>query len=347
MLAVYIIFLICLLYYFDIISLENTIEYSIFCIIILASYKQQVCKTDKIYHINYPRVDPNELAKFAQEAKYVGLAMKFEYKHIFPQMIARIDPDVKYEVIELIKITPDDPCWENSYKHGFDENGPTSAIVIKSRCGSGVSVGENPQNINVGSKPSASIKPNVYIIAMHFMQHTNALVVLHKQKQIVHFEPHIGELTSINRALKHEFAHLIDRGYEFVSISAFANKGLQSITHDSFCLSWSLFAILLIISNQTADMCELFNYYIGLKNKALIHLYELFWYLNKFSIDPEDVKLFKETLSHYITCELRINNVPNALQIANEILKKEEITRKDMAFYSTLIDVVNDRDIKN
>ncbi len=108
--------------------------------------------------------------------------------------------------------------------------------------------------------------------------HANILLINHSSRSIYHFDSNTGRDLDQNIGnYLFDFAYpLIEQGYTFAG-SHELPLGLQSMTRDPTCASWSLFAALLMALNPEKKPGELFNYMVAIEDDVLT-LLDIFLY---------------------------------------------------------------------
>ena len=116
--------------------------------------------------------------------------------------------------------------------------------------------------------------------------HANAVIINHDTKKIYYFEPHISKkYNDPYDSIISLIQPLIDNGYTLYSTDT-CPSGLQNITGDTLCRSWSLFGSLLFVLNPDKDIRELLDYFIGQRYNVLGTLSIFFYYIYKtYNID--------------------------------------------------------------
>jgi len=125
--------------------------------------------------------------------------------------------------------------------------------------------------------------------------HINTLVIDKIYKKIYHFEPHIKNETvkKVSEAVKEYFHNVIKlKDYNLRSLyeDLCITEGLQGVSGDEFCQTWSLYANLLYILNPNIPRQQLFNKM--LKNRKYADMYImkfLFYIYKKFNIETMDL----------------------------------------------------------
>ena len=142
--------------------------------------------------------------------------------------------------------------------------------------------------------------PTIHIITLivHFGEegtaHANSIIINHRAKSIVHFEPHVGvsgELFTYNaNIVKELISPLRKMGYTYEDVSV-VPKGFQAAGEygdnqltRGFCATWNIFGMMLVAINPGISLRILLDYYIGL-GKDAIKVLSLFAYYISTIID--------------------------------------------------------------
>ncbi len=107
----------------------------------------------------------------------------------------------------------------------------------------------------------------VFVNRSYVDPHANALIIDHDHKTIYHFEPHVGYKYDNIRDSVMDFITPLLSEYTFSGTEQLP-KGLQALTGDGYCASWSLFASMLFILNRGKNPAELLDYMIGMGGNA-------------------------------------------------------------------------------
>ena len=92
--------------------------------------------------------------------------------------------------------------------------------------------------------------------------HANMMIINHDVNKIFYFEPHVGNLyDDLFKPVMEAFKPIADK-YKLETVDA-CPQGLQSVTGDSLCATWSIFGGLLFGLNPNKDVREMLNYLIG------------------------------------------------------------------------------------
>lgn len=125
--------------------------------------------------------------------------------------------------------------------------------------------------------------------------HANIAIINHKLRRVFWFEPYVGAggLPEDDRTLAEFSAPLKAQGYSLVHTEKCPYRGLQEMTGDIACASWSLLGALLFGLNPGAvDLISVLDYLVGLgaQVRDVLTLF-LFWvdvvYKEKIMVDVE------------------------------------------------------------
>lgn len=155
--------------------------------------------------------------------------------------------------------------------------------------------------------------------------HANAAVIYHKYRKIYYFEPHIGNKYDV---LYDPVVKLLEPlGYEVISTDT-CPVGLQSVTGDGYCKSWSLFGTFLFMLNPDKNPREVLNYFIGqrkyVKSTLNLFLYYLYQKYNNWIQEQKPYDITKEEI------RLQIEQLENIRQITEHFTTDIPIIEKNL-----------------
>jgi hypothetical protein len=106
--------------------------------------------------------------------------------------------------------------------------------------------------------------------------HANTVIINHELRRVTYFEPHVGREYDYHTAVTEFLAPL-----EYTTeTTASCPRGLQSVTGDKYCASWSVFGALLILMNPHETLQQLLAYLIGQKNFVSTTMWMFLYYIH-------------------------------------------------------------------